>query len=313
MNLDSPGDMRFTKYLPDAPHRATVISHTQYLQSLLAEGSEPSHIFRCPGVQLEHAAVDSMHAGDLGVFADALGSVFWCEVTNKQWRRNTAAGLVWLNQQLWAHYSANADQKLSMLQVKASQLRSSKDGGYPTLKAKAAQARHVAQFALVLAQLHVYGSAGKPAYAFRANSRLGPHSADHRRLILQVFEGMVQYHSACSATPFDPAECKAGVYRFLQGMEDLRVLWRQGLVSPDSHNHLPWTRRPKGHLMQHLVEDQLSLWGSPSNYWCYSDESFIGCLKLVTAASKHPATLEKTVSDKCMILAGVEAYLLRHP
>ena len=92
--------MRFTQYQADAAHRATVISHEQYLQTLMSEAVEPSHMFRCPGVQLEHATVDSMHAGDLGVFQDAIGSLFFCEITNKQWHSSRAAGLAWLNAQL---------------------------------------------------------------------------------------------------------------------------------------------------------------------------------------------------------------------
>ena len=47
---------------------------------------QPSSVFQCPGTRLEHAAPDAMRSGDLGVFQDALGSIFWQEVTNKAWR-----------------------------------------------------------------------------------------------------------------------------------------------------------------------------------------------------------------------------------
>ena len=54
----------------------------------------------------------------------------------------------------------------------------------------------------------------------------------------------------------------------------------------------PFHLRLKAHLLQHLVEDQLDMWGSPSLFWCYGDENFIGAMKETAAKSKHPHTLE---------------------
>jgi hypothetical protein len=61
-------------------------------------------------------------------------------------------------------------------------------------------------------------------------------------------------------------------------------------------------------LLQHLVEEKIQLFGSPNSFHCYMDEDFVGVVKGVCAASKHPATLERRVSEKCQIMAGVTAW-----
>ena len=88
-------------------HRATNFGHHTYLERCMAEGSQPCHVFRCPGTTLMHVAIDSMHAADLGTFPDAVGSLFWTEITCKRFHASARAGLAWLNDDLTRFYSAN--------------------------------------------------------------------------------------------------------------------------------------------------------------------------------------------------------------
>jgi hypothetical protein len=67
--------------------------------------------------------------------------------------------------------------------------------------------------------------------------------------------------------------------------------------------------RPKAHVLQHLVQDKLKLWGSPSQYWCYRDEDYVGAVKQLANRTMHPSTLEKRVAEKLMLLAGLHAAL----
>jgi hypothetical protein len=52
---------------PTAAHRNTLIDHQQYLEGCAREGCPPSRLFEAPGFMLQHVAIDTMHAGDLGI------------------------------------------------------------------------------------------------------------------------------------------------------------------------------------------------------------------------------------------------------
>ncbi len=81
--------------------------HREYIEWAAAHCVEVSTLFRSPGFVYDFIAVDSMHAGDLGVWADALGSLFWVEITNRAWHVTQGAGIHWLNQRLRAYYAGN--------------------------------------------------------------------------------------------------------------------------------------------------------------------------------------------------------------
>ena len=100
---------------------------------------------------MDHLCVDSMHAGDLGAFQDALGGLFWLEVNHKAWYRRQAIGLAHLNQDLTNFYKANRHLQLSSIVPLSMQQILGKVPGYPMLKAKAAQTRHLAEFGVILA------------------------------------------------------------------------------------------------------------------------------------------------------------------
>ena len=90
---------------------------------------------------------------------------------------------------------------------------------------------------------------------------------------------------------------------------DLHNLWRHGL-SEEQAAAMPFHARPKAHMLQHLVEDTIVMFGSPNQFWCYADEDFVGAIKSVCTMSKHPRTLESRVAEKSMITAAVAEYRL---
>lgn len=91
-------------------------------------------LFSIPGVVLEHVCIDSMHTADLGCFADAVGSLFHCEVNCKRLYRTAAEGLRALNTSLGHFYRANPGLS-EVTPLSMSQLRSG-EGGFPFLKAQ---------------------------------------------------------------------------------------------------------------------------------------------------------------------------------
>jgi hypothetical protein len=185
---------------------------------------------------------------------------------------------------------------LTLSQLKA------KGDPFPTLKAKAAQCRHLADFALAIAYRHKNGTMARPP--FRFVGRLRGHEQEHLQNLVGACDGMCSFNRCCRAEPFDADACKAAMYKCLQCLSALHNLWRQELPAAEQ-GHQPFAQRPKAHELQHLVEDKLPLWGSPSSFWCYRDEDFIGAVKIIAAKSNHPHTLEQRVMEKLLILASL--------
>ena len=79
-----------------------------------------------------------MHAGDLGTFQDAIGTLFWLEIATKAWHRSQKVGLAALNSSLNSFYTAHQHDNLSKLTPLAASQIYAKQPGYPYLKAKTA-------------------------------------------------------------------------------------------------------------------------------------------------------------------------------
>ena len=91
---------------------------------------------------------------------------------------------------------------------------------------------------------------------------------------------------------------------FLQSMASLNRMHREG-VPEGERAALPWKLRPKAHMLQHLVCDQLRLWGSPSGFWCYGDEDYVGAIKAIAGKTRHPRALELRICEKLMLSVGL--------
>ena len=100
--------------------------------------------------------------------------------------------------------------------------------------------------------------------------------------------------------------CEQAMLKYLDGLSALHELWTGGLDAKLAARQ-GWHLRPKAHLVQHLVSDTIKIFGSPSSFWCYFDESFVGRAKKIAAMSRHPATIGKMVLKKLGILARLES------
>jgi predicted nicotinamide N-methyase len=96
------------------------------------------------------------------------------------------------------------------------------------------------------------------------------------------------------------------MYKYLQSLDRLNKLWRRD-VPVEDRQKLPFHIRPKAHMLQHMVEDKLPLFGSPARFWCYRDEDYVGAIKNIAAKTKHPNTLEQRLCEKLRIWAALES------
>ena len=260
----------------------------------------PPALFSAPGFRWEFITVDSMHAIDLGTFADAMGGVLFLEISQKSWHRSYQAGLDWLNAQLDGYYAAN--KGLSHLDFTLPMIKPT-DGTHPTLRAKAAAGRHLAGFCLYIARRHQ-----RHLYEF-ADERLRPRSAEYRALVVQVCQAMVDYHAACAAEPFVAEHCRAAMDSYVTTFHELRLLFRTNLP-PHLHAAQVFAARPKYHLADHLVHQKVSLYGSPRHFWCYGDEDFVGLVKKICMQTRHPRSLERILLCKYRLYTALHAEAL---
>jgi hypothetical protein len=151
---------------------------------------------------------------------------------------------------------------------------------------------------------HRYGGDGLPPFTFHRRHRLRGREAEHLGRLTAMFQGMVQYSEACQS--LQEEECKTGMYLFMENYMALHALWCEGLPA-DACSHEPWHERPKMHALHHLVADQIDMYGSPSLFWNYRDEDYVGAIKRIASRTKHPRTLETRVCQKLMLLSGLHA------
>ena len=183
----SAGAMSNKDFTPEGAHRTSLISHESYMHSCALTGDQPSNLFRCPGMTIHHLVVDTMHAADLGTFGDALGSLFYMEITNKIWFRTMDIGLVQLNTSLRQYYAANKHKSLSKVTpLVMSQTIGKESPKYPYLKAKAAQTRQLPEYGLILANLHKHGSLERVPFSFPSFHPLFGHEQEHLDLLTSV-------------------------------------------------------------------------------------------------------------------------------
>ena len=90
---------------------------------------------------------------------------------------------------------------------------------------------------------------------------------------------------------------------------ELRLLFGTGLPA-HPHDSQTFNYRPKGHMMDHIVNEKIQLWGSPRNFWCYADKDFVDLVKRIAVMTKHPRSLENVLLQKYRLYAALHAYAL---
>ena len=80
--------------------------------------------------------------------------------------------------------------------------------------------------------------------------------------------------------PFLVAECQGPMHAFLKALTVLRLLFRRRLPA-GLLDKQPFPLRPKGQMLEHLVDEKVPMFGSPKTFWCYGDEDFVGIVKRI--------------------------------
>ena len=121
-------------------------------------------------------------------------------------------------------------------------------------------------------------------------------------------EAMVEYHNCCSRVPFVADTVRTSLAAFVQGYDQLRLLFRRGLPAEARHSQV-FGPRPKLHLVEHMY-DKCLLFGSPRQFWCYGDEDFVGLIKRIAMQTRHPRSIEWVLLCKYRLYAALHSHAL---
>ena len=276
-NAHSEGPLKYTACGADAAWRATRRTHESYLMELAAaERPVPVLLDRVKGLRLDCIMIDMLHTVDQGFASHVIGNILWECVCMHAWGPTTQEGNVErLMDEMKQWYKESKTGK-TKIQGKLSIERLKTSKQWPKLKAKAAATRHLARFALQLAEKHL------------------------PQLQIMLAQMLCRFYKIVDAEAmFMSAEAKAelpGLGRRL--CEVYSILSAQAV----DRGVRAYKMSPKVHLFLHVCEWQAVESGNPRFYWVYADEDLVGQM-IEVGRSCHPATVNITALIKWLLLA----------
>lgn len=267
----------WTNFEDDAPWRATLWSHRDYINFLKGQGAPvPVLLEKLIGFTLTCIHIDVLHTVDQGVASHIIGNVLI--ECSKSFGPNQDRRMAVLQDRVKQWYSQHRSG--SKLQGKLTWERLRTDSGYPKLKAKAAATRELMLFAIALCAEQNSGST-------------------HDRIRLRLCQRMQRFYEIMSeSTMFlGPAACDE-ISRVGQDVCRLYSALSREALNGDLKG---WKMTPKFHLFMHLCCTQARLKGNPKYYTTYADEDMVGHMMEI-ASSCHVHTMHATAMYKWLLL-----------
>ena len=238
------------------------------------------------GLRLECITIDALHSIDLGFASHVVGNTFWETIRRHAWSPGDQdANAAALDKAMVAHCKDTNVPSRVQGQLSKERIRSTSDSGYPKLKAKGAQTRHLAPFSLEVAKRF---------------QRHEPHPmARHDAIVVAVNALLCKlYRLMATSSQFFTDEAKRQIVEI---GNQLPQLYQQLYTEAARAGVKAWKMTPKVHLVQHLLIYHAMLWGNPAYYWCYCDEDLVG-LVVEIAQSCHATTVCATALVKWLVL-----------
>lgn len=249
--VNIPGEpLDFRNPASNAPWRETRETTQSFFDRLREMGVNPSPLFHCPGLSLEHIVLDWLHINDLGVSQDVAGNVFAMAIgASGLPGRNQEERLhcLWTKLKVW--YKKNSipvrldDLTLEMFYGKGSKPNK--------LRAKGGETRQLVPFLAEFAQEM-------------------SHVNETWAMVARLCHELHQCAKEAASTPFVPE-------KLASSSRKVCALWANLAAAEEARgNFVTWKIKPKFHLFQELCEYKSQLFGSPELFWCYMDESWCG-------------------------------------
>ena len=222
------------------------------------------------GLRLECVMVDVLHTVDQGIASHIIANICWLlAVVRGVFGGSTQQEKI---KNLYKHmndWHKNNKTCKSKLQGTLTVERIRTSGGWPKLKAKAAQTRHLSK------------------YAFHLICTFGTTS-DYDRKVTAVCQLLVRFYEMLdNEAKFLGAAAREEISKLGFRMGVLYSdLGKQAQVAKEKM----WKLSPKLHIFVHMCEWQAVEWGNPRFWWTYADEDLVGIM-IEIAESVHPSTM----------------------
>ena len=277
----------WSDFRDDAWWRDTIWNHEDYAAYVHATGRALPIMFR-PGVgvlglRLSNVMVDVLHTVDQGVASHIIANIIWYyAVVMAVFGGATYAERILRCQADLKRWYAET-RETCRIQGPLTQERVRPSGDWPRLKAKAAATRHLAAYALDLAQR--FAKADSPDLWVQA----------HDEMSIAVCQLLVEFYSIMKNESMNlSAAAKTRLPQLANSLAQIysnlsRMCFDRGLRL--------WKLSPKLHLFLHLCMEQPPEMGNPSFWWCYGDEDLVKWM-IQIAEGVHPLTLATSVLTK---------------
>ena len=258
------GNIPYWDPKPNAKWRKKRINAAEFARLVRENGCDMSPLFSLPGFTLLHICIDSLHALDLGFAQEILGNIFYECLGPFAMGRNKKEQLSDFIQKMKAHYkrmgTPNRIGNVTLDMLK-------RDGKAPKLRAKGAETRHVAPFALEIAT------------AMYAND---PN--EHTNNVLKCVSGLMDFYMIMGMEPYPVAEAKVACEQMCTAYVALH----------DATIPNRWALKPKIHMFMEMALFQTEELGSPMLYWNYKDEDYVGFLSEIGESRGGPGSATTT-------------------
>jgi hypothetical protein len=235
------------------------------------------------GLRLELVMVDILHCLDLGVASSLVGSALWFFVIIKSCLGGgpMAQKAKRLHTNLRQWYNKTRCQYRLQGELTVERLRK-KPSEWVKLRAKGAQTRRLAFYALELALMHA------------SDDVVDNTIVECLRLLVRVYQIMENESQFLAATAKEE----------LRHVGDGLGMAYSSLATHFLNLNPPvklFKTAPKLHMLQHLLIYQASEWGNPRFYHTYPDEDLVGAFVEI-CNTVHPNTMAVTALYKWLIL-----------
>jgi hypothetical protein len=267
-----------------AAWRGTLFTHETYMHHLAMMHKPLPILFAVVlGFRLECCTVDVLHCVDQGIGSHIVANIIWliAMVRGCFGGRNQGERIANCGKHLKKWYKDTKCKyriqgKLTLERVRATA------ADWPKLRAKAAQTRYLARYAL-----HLMSTFGN----FES---LDEWTKTHDELALGVCQMLVRFYELLDSEAHFVSDL--GKTEFGNVGNNLGAMYSRLAQMAFSRGIRMWKTSQKHHQWMHLTNDQL-VNGNPRHFWCYGDEDMVRiCIGI--ARSVHPRTLPVSVLAK---------------